>query len=192
MRKFLSNTKGVAAVEFALTVGLFLFVFFMNFELSRLAITSGYLDLSVAQSVRIARNAQTQNTGGNYEKVFTDTLNKYLGSPEGTFMKFLLHTTSNDLKITVKYTDCESDQKKCIDALLDGKYMQPRKDANGNIISPSGANVTLAYYQLDAYDFKFKTVFPFLPKSWMSNTLNRNFIVVQEYGRTAFPTTFRN
>lgn len=184
MKKFLSNAKGVAAVEFALTVGLFLFVFFMNFELSRLAITSGYLDLGISQSIRAAKNAQA--TGGDYEKVFNDALKKYLGAPEGTFMKFLLHTNTADLKIAVKYTDCGTDQKKCIDALLNGRYLQPKKDSNGNIISPDGSNVTLAYYSLQAYNFEFNTVFPFLPRSWISNTLDRNFIVVHEYERTMF------
>ncbi len=192
MRKFLSDTKGVAAVEFALTVALFLGVFFMNFELSRLALTTSYLDLGVAQSIRAARNAQI-NATGDYEKVFRETLERHLGSPEGTFMKFLLHTTngSNGLRLSVKYTDCAADQNKCIDALLDGRFIQPRVE-NGVTILPSGTDVTLAYYQLEGYDLNFQTVFPFLPKSWISHTLSRTFITVQEYGRTAFPTGFTN
>lgn len=184
MKRFLSNTKGVAAVEFALTVGLFLFVFFMNFELSRLAITSGYLDLGVSQSIRAARNAQA--AGGDYEKAFREALTKYLGAPEGTFMEFLLHTSEGSLKMTVKYADCEPDQTKCIDSLLNNRYIQPRKNTDGTIISPSGKNVTLAYYSLQAYDFKMKKALPFLPHSWMNNTLARNFIVVHEYERTFF------
>ena len=196
MRKFLSNTKGVAAVEFALTIGLFLFVFFMNFEMTRLAVTSGYLDLGIAQSVRAARNAQAANH--DYETTFKNALNSYLGAPEGITMQFLMHKIKpGGLDVKVKYVDCGgvagSNDQTCISALLNGNFRQPTRAADGTIIAPTGTLATLAYYDIGTYKYEFLTVFPFLPKSWIDNTLNRKFVVLHEYERSSFvPTTRTN
>ena len=189
MKKFLSNTRGVAAVEFALTVGLFLFVFFMNFELSRLALTSGYLDLGIAQSVRAAKNARASNN--DYETTFRNALNSYLGAPEGITMQFLMHKIKpGGLTVQVKYVDCGapdgSNDRTCISALLNGTFRQPKIE-NGKVVEPpSGRLATLAYYDIGTYQYEFTTVFPFLPKSWIDNTLNRKFVVLHEYERSNF------
>ena len=187
MKKFLSNTKGVAAVEFALTVGLFLFVFFMNLELTRLAITSSQWDLMIAQSVRAARNAKAED--GNYEKVFLQALEKQRGTYPG-MMNFFVYRQTKPFEIgknvKIDYADCENDETTCIDAILNERFRQPKRDKDGKPIAPaSGVNATLARYTL-TYSYEFDSVLPLLPKSWIENTLSRQFIVLQEYERSAF------
>ena len=190
MKKFLSNVKGVAAVEFALTAALFFFVFFMNLELTRLAITSSQWDLMIAQSVRAARNANPED--GNYEKVFLKELEEQRDNVSG-IMRFFVYRQTKLFQIgtTVKvdYADCERDEKTCIDAILNERFRQPTKDKDGNPIAPaSGIQATLARYKL-VYSYEFDSVLPFLPKEWIENTLTREFIVLQEYQRSAFQPT---
>lgn len=69
--RFIRNVKGVATIEFSLTIGLFILVLFMIAEGCRIALLSSYLDLSVSEASRIARK---QPIGSQYQQVFEQNL----------------------------------------------------------------------------------------------------------------------
>ncbi|MGC7589353.1 TadE/TadG family type IV pilus assembly protein [Bisgaard Taxon 46] len=183
MKRFISNNKGVSTVEFGLTVAIYFFVVMLIFEFCRLAISTTYWDLAIAESVRIAKNDNSPNH--NYEDIFKKALGEQKKLQDNSTMGYLAQLEKNGFKVGVKYVNCP-DEKKCVQALLSGQYREPKKDSNGNIISPiDGQNATLAHYTL-TYDYKFAVPLPFIPETWSQAILNREFVVVQEYERSKF------
>lgn len=71
--RFLHNVKGVATIEFSLTIGLFILVLFMIAEGCRIALLSSYLDLSVSEASRTTRK---QEIGSNYKELFEQSLKR--------------------------------------------------------------------------------------------------------------------
>ena len=183
MRKFLSNIKGVSSVEFSFTVALYFFVVVLILEFCRLTIVTSYWDLAIAESVRIAKN-ENLNSTGNYEDVFRKALKEQRKLQGESTIGYLAQLQKNDFDISVKYVDCDTGRR-CISALLDEKFRQPKIGNDGKLISPNGRDATLARYSL-RYDYEFLVPLPFFPKSWTRSLLNREFIVVQEYERSQF------
>ncbi|TCP94661.1 tight adherence protein E [Cricetibacter osteomyelitidis] len=181
MKKFLSNTKGVSTVEFSLTIAIYLFVVVLILEFCRLAITTAYWDLAITESVRIARSQQALE--GNYENAFQEALKKQLVMQEKSPIGYLAAKAKNGPKVEVKYVDCDRGPQ-CITNLLNNKFREPKVE-NGILVSPNGMNATLAQYTLD-YEYSFLIGLPFLPKSFTDSLLHRQFVVVQEYGRSLF------
>ncbi|WGE66192.1 pilus assembly protein [Actinobacillus equuli subsp. equuli] len=71
--RFIRNVKGVATIEFSLTIGLFILVLFMIAEGCRIALLSSYLDLSVSEASRIARK---QPIDSQYQQIFEQNLKR--------------------------------------------------------------------------------------------------------------------
>ncbi|EEX49588.1 protein TadE [Pasteurella multocida] len=182
MKCFISNNKGVSTVEFGLTVAIYFFVVMLIFEFCRLAISTTYWDLAIAESVRIAKN----NDSGthNYAEIFEKALLEQKRLQDSSTMGYLAQLEKNKFEVKVQYVDC-ADEKKCVSALLNGQFRQPQKGPNGEMISPNGQNATLAHYTLK-YEYNFVNPLPFIPKSWSESILNREFVVVQEYERSKF------
>ena len=62
MRKFLLNNRGVATVEFVLTIFWYLFIVFLIFECARVTLSVAYWDLALSEATRIAKNQQATDT----------------------------------------------------------------------------------------------------------------------------------
>lgn len=91
--RFIRNVKGVATIEFSLTIGLFILVLFMIAEGCRIALLSSYLDLSVSEASRFAKK---NPAGTNYQQVFEQTLKNS--------NKFLTFLNQNSItEVSVKY-----------------------------------------------------------------------------------------
>lgn len=181
MKRFISNEKGVSTVEFGLTVGIYFFVVMMIFEFCRLAISTTYWDLAIAESVRITKN--TDNKTHDYASIFKATLQAQKALQDSSTMGYLAQLGKNDFDVDVKYVHCP-DERQCVNALLNKQFREPKK-VNGKLVPPTGQDATLAYYTL-TYNYRFIVPLPFIPKSWSESILNREFVVVQEYERSSF------
>ncbi|WGE59746.1 TadE/TadG family type IV pilus assembly protein [Actinobacillus equuli] len=71
LSRFIRNVKGVATIEFSLTIGLFILVLFMIAEGCRITLLSSYLDLSVSEASRVTGK---QEIGSNYQEIFEKNL----------------------------------------------------------------------------------------------------------------------
>ncbi|WP_233112665.1 TadE/TadG family type IV pilus assembly protein [Aggregatibacter actinomycetemcomitans] len=183
MEKFLSNKKGASTVEFALTVVFYFFIVFLILEFCRISITTAYWDLAITESARIAKNRTAE--GNDYAAEFEKALKQQLIYQETSTIGYLARLDKNGgYEIDVKYVDCGSESS-CIKSLLDGKFRQPTKDRNGNIIPPNGRLATLAVYSL-TYKYEFLVSLPFLPRDNVSSLLSRKFVAVQEFNRSKF------
>lgn len=179
MKKFLLNVKGVAAVEFSLTIGLYFMVMFMIFELTRIAIVTAYWDLAIVESIRSARHQQIE--GNDYSKAFLNELNQQKSIQNNSTMGMFMLLDNGRYNVETEYVDCTKGEKgDCIDALLKGAFITGTKDSEGNIKLPAG--LTLARYNLN-YDYSFAINMPFLPTSWVNQLLNRKIIIMQEAQR---------
>ncbi|WP_150539626.1 TadE/TadG family type IV pilus assembly protein [Actinobacillus vicugnae] len=89
--RFIHNVKGVATIEFSLTIGLFILILFMIAEGCRIALLSSYLDLSVSEASRTTRK---QPAGSNYEQTFNDSLKKH-----GSLWTFLNQESITEVKV---------------------------------------------------------------------------------------------
>ncbi|MDU8924168.1 pilus assembly protein [Pasteurellaceae bacterium LIM206] len=176
LKKMLLHQQGVATIEFALTIGIFLAVVFMIFELSRLAVISAYWDLSITESVRMVKNQRAPN--GDYATLFRKTLLEQRRRLENGTIG-LLAEKGNSLEVEVKYAESVRD-------LADLRFREPKKDDQGQPIPPDGQNANLALYTVK-YHYNPMIPLPFLPKSWTNRLLERKFVMVQEYERDRFP-----
>ncbi|MDU7785205.1 MAG: pilus assembly protein [Aggregatibacter aphrophilus] len=183
MKKFLQNKKGVSTVEFALTVAFYFFVVCLILEFCRVTITAAYWDLAITESVRIAKNKSAE--GNDYATEFEKALKQQIVYQENSTIGYLARLDKNGgYKIDVKYVDCDKGNP-CIQALLDNKFREPKKDSEGRIVPPNGQLATLAVYSL-TYNYDFLVSLPFLPKSGISEFLSRKIIAVQEFNRSKF------
>ncbi|WP_126374762.1 TadE/TadG family type IV pilus assembly protein [Actinobacillus lignieresii] len=95
----MNNVKGVATIEFSLTIGLFILVLFMIAEGCRVALLSSYLDLSVSEASRTTRK---NPAGSDYQKLFNDSLKN-----NGRLWSFLSQDAITEVK--VKYANTFDD-----------------------------------------------------------------------------------
>ncbi|UAX43001.1 TadE/TadG family type IV pilus assembly protein [Pasteurella canis] len=183
MKKLLRNTNGVASIEFTLTIGIYIFVVMLIFEFCRLAITTAYWDLAISESVRIAKNEQL--VSGDYKTAFENALKEQRKVQGTSTLGYLAQLQKGNIDIDVKYVNCVTQQSKCVEELLNGNFIQPTKDSNGNEVLPSGVLATLAYYSL-TYNYEFLIPLPFIPKVLSEAILKREFVAVQEHQRPLF------
>lgn len=180
MKKFLFNRAGVSTVEFTLTIGIYLFVVFMIFELARMVLVSAYWDASIAESVRRARNNQLNANNSDYTTAFLNELKNQKMLQDTSTMGMFMLTDKNSLPVAeVKYVDCARGiNNSCIDALIKGYFRDPKDFVN----SPNsiGKGQVLASYTLK-YQYEFSIKMPFLPGNWVNNMLERRILAVQEY-----------
>ncbi|WP_420923716.1 TadE/TadG family type IV pilus assembly protein [Actinobacillus pleuropneumoniae] len=97
--RFINNVKGVATIEFSLTIGLFILVLFMIVEGCRVALLSSYLDLSVSEASRTTRK---NPAGSDYQQLFNDSLKN-----NGRLWSFLNQNAITEVK--VKYANTFDD-----------------------------------------------------------------------------------
>lgn len=80
LKRFMRNNEGVAAIEFSLTFVFFITSLLLIVELSRVAILSSALDLSVAEAVKKAKNTDLSAAGGgDYLQIAKKNLEEQLG-----------------------------------------------------------------------------------------------------------------
>ena len=170
---FLKNKKGVATVEFTLTVGIFFMVILMFFELARITLISAYLDLSIAEASRLTRLASYQHDFSekgdfNYQEVFIDNLRK-------SKFKFNECEDSCNFKVSVDYFDTPT-------GLAD--FVEFDEDGNPVENTRSSRKAKLARYSV-SYDYKglVSSVSGLLKDLVQHLVFERRFIMVQEYER---------
>jgi tadE len=180
MKTFVLNRNGVSTIEFTFTIGIYLFVVFMIFELARMVLVSAYWDSSIAESVRRARANQLNSVESNYTAAFLNELKNQKILQDSSPMGMFMLTSKNSLPIVdVKYVDCNQGlNKSCVDALINGYFRDPNQFANNPDLIGKGQ--VLAVYDLK-YQYEFSVKMPFLPKSWANNILQRRILSVQEY-----------
>lgn len=171
IKKMYPNTKGVATIEFALTIGIFLTVIFMIFELARLTLLSSSWDLAITESVRLTKNQPAPNN--DYKTLFTENLKAQLGREGSTTMA--LFAAKGNVDVDVKYADT-------IEDVANGRFKAKPTDPSQ---APEGREATIALYSLK-YDYQFIVPLPLLPASWLQSVFNRQIVVVQEYERSSF------
>lgn len=174
INRFIKDHKGVAAVEFGLTIGFFLMVLFMIFELARISITSAYWDAAVMRSIIVTKNQEAEN--GDYVALFKKTLTEQLDNKNQSTMAWLF-VAAGEPKVDVKYAET-------IDDLIKENFKQPEKDQDGKAIPINARGIAIARYQL-GFEYQFPVKLPFLPQNILSHLFNREFVIVQEqeYGR---------
>lgn len=156
-RDLAANQQGVATIEFALTVIVFIFMVLFVAETARLAYVSSVIDLAVSEAAKEAKNAPSSVDGG-----YRNRFEKRLTEQGGAIWGFLTKTDAVD--ITLAYADSINDMV-----------------SNGG--SSNFTRQPLARYQL-SYQYH-PMFFPF-PGFWANNLLTREVIFVQEYERSRF------
>ena len=178
MRKFLLNNRGVATVEFVLTIFWYLFIVFLIFECARVTLSVAYWDLALSEATRIAKNQQaadTQEGQRDYKSLFEKALRERQKDYRQSFIG-LWAIKENSFKVDVKYADNIAD-------LLNSRFREPKKDKNGKITDPvSGKDAAIALYSFK-YDYTFLIALPFIPQDSISALYNRKIVAVQEYER---------
>lgn len=161
IHRFINNVKGVAVVEFSLTIGLFLFVLFMILEACRIVVLGSYLDLSVTEAARFARKMPAGTK--NYKEVFE----KHIQPPD-TFWAFISHGGKVEVQ-SVQYF-------KTIKELAD---KTPTKlNSNSSSGSGSGSGSAFAEY---SFKYPYKPMFFITPEQAVQRLFERKIVVLQEY-----------
>ncbi|QHM73468.1 TadE/TadG family type IV pilus assembly protein [Mixta intestinalis] len=157
--RFLRNQQGIATIEFALTVVIFICMVLFVVEIARLAYVSSVIDLAVSEAAKEAKNAPA-GTNGGYRGRFETRL---LTQKGGTFWSFL--TREDAVSINIAFAASIRD-------MIDNGG-----DATDYAMRP------IARYQV-VYHYH-PMFFPF-PGAWANQLLNREVIFVQEYERSKF------
>lgn len=146
-------------IEVALTIGAYLMVIFMIFEMGRIAITQSYWDLAVTDAVRVTKNSDLMDkTASDISAIFKKKLlsnyNAYVGN---TFMGlFAYHINNVDIKI---------------------KFANKIDDLANNSFSESGRNALLACYDI-SYHYSFFIPLPFISQT-IDSLFERQFFIIQ-------------
>lgn len=156
---FLHEQRGVASIEFALTVMLFLFMVFFIAEMSRMAYVSSVIDLAVSEAAKAAKNAPEDNHG--YQRRFRNLLT----GEGGALWSFL--TEADALEMNIYYANS-------VKEMVETGGSEGQENTYGNSLA--------RYHLLYHYHPMF---FPF-PQSWAEPLFNREVIFVQEYERSQF------
>ena len=156
-RQLGNDQRGVATVEFSITVIVFIIMVLFVAEIARLAYVSSVLDLAVSEAAKEAKNAPSDLDGG-YQSRFQRRLTEQGGALWG----FL--TRADAVKVTISYAET----------------IKEMIDSGGG---SRASQRPLARYQL-AYQYH-PMFFPF-PGFWANNLLTREVIFVQEYERSRF------
>lgn len=151
------DRRGVATIEFALTVALFIMLVLFMAESARLAYVSSVIDLAVSEAAKEAKNASAAQAGG-YRARFEKRLTEQGGSLWG----FL--TRADAVAINIGYASS-------IDDMV----------ATGG--GGSSRYRPLARYQLS---YRYHPMFFPFPHMWADNLMNREVIFVQEFERSKF------
>lgn len=170
LRAFINNKGAVSSIEFTLTIGIFFLAFFMIFEFGRMAITSSYWDLAVAEGVRETKNSNLHNSGSDYGAELKQRLEKSYAQSHDSVMG-LFAVDHPKINVCVDYAEDINDminvlKQPCISSQTDGK------------------NQTLARYYI-TYKYDFLIPLPFLG-NFTNQMFTRQFIVVQEHERPDF------
>ncbi len=173
LSRFLSNTKGVIAIEVGLTIGAYFLILFMIFEMGRIAISNAYWDLAVTESVRITKNKDLHDSNADYKKVFRDELEKNYQRYIGGSVMGLFATQIRDVKISVNYAYTMQNLLNAVDS---------KKETEG--YTNRGQNAPIARYMV-SYHYKFFIPLPFINNA-IDGLFTRQFFVVQEYERPDF------
>lgn len=157
-RHFVRDNKGVASIEFSLTVILFIALVLFVAEIARMAYISSIIDLAVSEAAKESKNASASDNGG-YDSRFQARITQQGGAIWG----FLTRPDAVTMDIT--YADSITD-----------------------MINTGGSTGNSRYKPLARYHLEYKYTpmfFPF-PGFWVNNLLNREVIFVQEYERSKF------
>ncbi|QKJ88633.1 Flp pilus assembly membrane protein TadE [Paramixta manurensis] len=157
--RFYREQRGVATIEFALTVVLFLFMVLFIAEMSRMAYVSSVIDLAISEAAKEGKNAPEEN--GGYQRRFRNTLTEQGGS-----LWFFL-TNEDAVEMSIHYANSVTE-------MADTGGTEGQAHTRGNALA--------RYHLLYHYHPMF---FPF-PTNWASSLFNREVIFVQEYERSQF------
>ncbi|MFI8416076.1 TadE/TadG family type IV pilus assembly protein [Serratia sp. NPDC078593] len=153
----LKDRRGVATIEFALTVAIFIMLVLFMAESARLAYVSSVIDLAVSEAAKEAKNASAAQ-GGGYRARFE----KRLTEQGGALWGFLTHADA--VSINIGYAQSIDDM----------------------VATGGGGNARyrpLARYQLS---YRYHPMFFPFPQLWADNLMNREVIFVQEFERSKF------
>lgn len=159
LRNFCREQRGVASIEFSLTVMLFIIMVFFIAELSRMAYVSSVIDLAVSEAAKEGKNAPEDN--GGYQRRFRNHLTEQGGS-----LWFFL-TREDAVELSIHYANSVSDMAK----------------TGGTEGQQQTHNNALARYQLR---YRYHPMFFPFPSAWADSLFNREVIFVQEYERSQF------
>ncbi|AKO48262.1 TadE/TadG family type IV pilus assembly protein [[Haemophilus] ducreyi] len=154
IHRFINNVKGVAVVEFSLTIGLFLFVLFMILEACRIVVLGSYLDLSVTEAARFARKMPAGTK--EYKEVFE----KHIQPPD-TFWAFISHGEKVQAQ-SVQYF-------KTVEELVNKTSTTRQNTSTGS---------AFAEY---SFEYKYKPMFFITPEQAVQRLFKRKIVVLQEY-----------
>jgi len=158
VRRFFHEQHGIATIEFALTVTLFIFMVLFIAEISRMAYVSSVIDLAVSEAAKQGKNAPASTDGG-----YNARFNRHLTEQGGSLWFFLTREDAVELNITYANS---------IEEMINtGGSLKDAKDQS-----------LARYHLLYRYHPMF---FPF-PKKWANSLFNREVIFVQEYERSKF------
>ncbi|AIU86951.1 TadE/TadG family type IV pilus assembly protein [Pectobacterium odoriferum] len=153
----IKDCRGIATIEFALTVMVFIIMVLFMIECARLAYVSSVIDLAVSEAAKDAKNAP-ENLDGGYRSRFE----KRLMDRGGSLWGFLTHKDA--VSINLGYA-------KSIDDMV--------RTGGGS----STRNQPLARYQLS---YRYQPMFFPFPHFWADSLMNREVIFVQEFERSKF------
>ncbi|MFD1800832.1 TadE/TadG family type IV pilus assembly protein [Mixta tenebrionis] len=156
--RFLKNQQGIATIEFALTVVIFICMFLFVVEIARLAYVSSVIDLAVSEAAKEAKNAPAGSNGG-----YRSRFEQRLLTQGGTFWSFL--TREDAVSINIAFATSIRD-------------MIDNGGDTSNYIKRPIARYQVIYHYHPMF-------FPF-PGAWANQFLNREVIFVQEYERSKF------
>lgn len=166
IRNLIDARRGSATVEFSMTIGIFILVFFMIFELARLAFVSSYYDFMIAETVRVVKNTKAGN--GDYASEFKKIITEQLKNNKSILTMFLFDVKENNIVVNVDYADS-------VDDLVKERFRR----------SSDGREAPIALYNVE-YNYEFFARLPLIPTSWTNNLFNRKILVIQEYERSLF------
>ncbi|AYM91957.1 pilus assembly protein [Serratia sp. 3ACOL1] len=154
---FFKNNRGVASIEFSLTVILFIFMVMFVAEIARMAYISSVLDLAISEGAKDAKNYSSAS-GNDYQTRFRQRMTEQ----GGTLWGFLAE--KDMLAINVSYAS----------SIAEMIY------SGGGV---SGRNKPLARYFVR---YRYQPIFFPVPDVWKESTFIREVIFVQEYERSEF------
>ncbi|VEJ10194.1 TadE/TadG family type IV pilus assembly protein [Actinobacillus delphinicola] len=170
--QFKRQQKGVASIEFGLTIGVYLLVIFMIFEMGRIAITNAYWDLAVTEAVRITKNQDLRSSGGDYAQVLKQQIVRQYNRYSDSTVMGIFAAKLQPPAVTVNYADNMQDLLKAV------------ANPKGQGFTNNSRNAPLARY-LITYNYHFMFGLPFLNNP-VNQLFTRQFFVVQEYERSDF------
>ncbi len=190
-KQFLSQQKGISSIEFTLTIGFFIGVLFLIFEVGRITLASAYWDLAVAESIRETKNdfaIQSAHSPYSYQHSLQVRLQqRYESIAHQGWLSFIpIHIKPNDILVNIYFI--HSYQQLAKDVATNFTHVADDACLAQNSKTPCYKNAAIAYYEVSLHFSYLNAKMPFAPyiNRFLKQIFQRQFFVVQEHERSQF------